>query len=205
VADSTVSVIDTASLAVIQTFSLPEPDGRKAWPWGVAVDAKAGRLYVTATGQLPQPDGTLMTDGSDRLDVLDLADGHLISSIVVGAGPWNVAVDTKTGAAFVGVTSTNEVVEVKGDQVVARVKVGDNPHSVIIDPATNRLYVNNAKSNSVSVVDTDSLKVVASVAVGQQPQGIALDTRHHLLYTANQAAGTITVIALTGGPATASP
>jgi YVTN family beta-propeller protein len=116
-----------------------------------------------------------------------------------------VAVDTKTGTAFVGVTSTNELVEVKGDQVVARVKVGDNPHGVVIDADANRLYVNNAKSNSVSVVDTDTLKVVDSVGVGQQPQGIALDSRRHLLYTANQAAGTITVIALTGGQATASP
>jgi YVTN family beta-propeller protein len=205
VADSTVSVIDTTSLAVIQTFVLPEFDGRKAWPWGVSLDAKGGRLYVTATGQLPKPDGTLTSSGSDRLDVLDLNDGHLLSSVVVGAGPWNVAVEENTGTAFVGVTSTNELVAVKGDRVVGRVKVGDNPHGVVIDPAANRLYVNNAKSNSVSVIDTRGLKVVATVGVGQQPQGIALDSRRHLLYTANQAAGTITVVGLTGGRATTSP
>lgn len=205
VADNTVSVIDTSRLQIIQTFTLPEPAGRKAWPWGVGVDATRGRLYVTATGQLPQPDGTMVSSGSDRLDVLDLSDGHLISSVPVGVGPWNVAVETKTGTAFVGVTSTNEVVAVKGDQVVGRIKVGDTPHGVVIDQDSHRLFVNNAKSNSVSVIDTESLKVVATVAVGNQPQGIALDAKRHMLYTADQAAGTITVVRLSGGEVKASP
>ncbi|MDQ6796904.1 MAG: YncE family protein, partial [Actinomycetota bacterium] len=175
VADDTVSVIDTTQLKVVETFSLASPEGTKAWPWGVAVDAKAGRLYVTATGQLPQPDGTLMSNGSDRLIVLNLADGRPLASVAVGAGPWNVAVDQATGTAYVGVTSTNEVVAVRGDRVVGRVPVGDNPHGVVLDTGTHRLFVNNAKSDSVSVIDVGKLAVTATVAVGRQPQGIALD------------------------------
>lgn len=117
VADDTVSVIDTGSMVVVDTFALPTVDATKAWPWGVAVDAKAGRLYVTATGQLPQPDGTLRSNASDRLIVLNLADGKPVASVADGSGPWNVAVDAATGTAYVGVTSTNEVVAVRGDRV----------------------------------------------------------------------------------------
>ncbi len=94
----------------------------------------------------------------------------------------------------------------RGDRVVGRVPVGDNPHGVVLDTGTHRLFVNNAKSDSVSVIDVGKLAVTATVAVGRQPQGIALDPGRHLVYTADQAAGTVTVIAQMDGPATsASP
>jgi len=144
---------------------------------------------------LPQPDGTLESSGSDRLIVLDLATGRPLASIAVGEGPWNVAVDPETGTAYVGITSTNEVAAIRDNRVVGRVKVGNNPHGVVLDAGTRRLFVNNAKSDSVSVIGLAKLDLIATVAVGRQPQGIAVDQIRHLVYTADQASGTVTVIA----------
>jgi len=53
--------------------------------------------------------------------------------------------------------------------VMGRVKVGDNPHGVVLDDGTHRLFVNNAKSDSVSVIDVAKLTVVATVAPRASP------------------------------------
>lgn len=196
IADNSVSVLDLATLRVAATIALPYA-GDEPWPWGVAVDPIRHRAYVTGTGERPTPTG-LVRNGSDRLYEIDTRTARVLRSVVVGANPWNVAVDPRTGTAFVGVTSSDEVAAVRGRAVVARAAVGRVPHGLAVASDARLLFVNNTGSNTTSVLDTRTARVLQTVPVGAQPQGIAVDDRRGLVYVANQAAGTVSVLRYAG-------
>lgn len=194
VKDNSVSVIDSTTDRVITTIALPAEGGHEAWPWGITVDPQRNRAWVTDTGQLPAAGGTLTSSGADTVEEIDTTSERIVGSVVVGAGPWNAAVDEATGDIYVGVTSTNQVVVIHNLKVTARIPVGHNPHGIVIDQARHLAFVNNAGSNTVSVIDTTREKLTQTIPVGRQPQGIALDATRHLVYVVDQAQGAVTVL-----------
>ncbi|MDB6001496.1 MAG: beta-propeller repeat protein, partial [Rhizobacter sp.] len=56
----------------------------------------------------------------------------------------------------------------------ASVPVGQRPWNMAISPDGRRLFVAIGRSNSVTVVDTESLEVVTQVPVGERPWGVAI-------------------------------
>ena len=57
----------------------------------------------------------------------------------------------------------------------ATIPVGTEPYGIALTPTGRKLYVANARSNSVSVIDTASLRVTTTIAnVGPEPRGIAI-------------------------------
>jgi YVTN family beta-propeller protein len=194
VKDDSVSVIDSTTDRVITTIALPAEGGRQAWPWGITVDPQRNRAWVTDTGQLPATGGTLTSSGADTVEEIDTTSERIVGSVVVGAGPWNAAVDEATGDVYVGVTSSNHVVVIHNLKVTARIPVGRNPHGIVIDQARGLAFVNNAGSNTVTVIDTTHDRITQTIPVGRQPQGIALDATRHLVYVVDQAQGAVTVL-----------
>jgi YVTN family beta-propeller protein len=61
------------------------------------------------------------------------------------------------------------VIDAVGDSVIGRISVGLRPWGIALSPDGRRLYTANGKSNSVSVIDTESRQVIATIAVGERP------------------------------------
>jgi uncharacterized protein (TIGR03437 family) len=59
--------------------------------------------------------------------------------------------------------------------ILATIPVGTEPYGLALTPAATKLYVANARSNSVSVIDTANLRVTKTITnVGFEPRGIAI-------------------------------
>jgi YVTN family beta-propeller protein len=169
--DNTVSVIDTASNAVVATISVG------AVPQGVAIT----------------PDGTLayVTNAHDNtVSAIDTDNNTVVATIPVGQGPDGVAITPDGTHAYVTnfSESTVSVIDTARNKVVATMPVGLAPNGVAITqdgthpsehddlPHPPLAYVANFDDNTVSVIDTANNKVVATVPVGFTPIAVAFAT-----------------------------
>jgi YVTN family beta-propeller protein len=90
--DDSLSILDARSGAPLHTVALDQN------PAAVAVDERRGRVYV-ASGGATDAAGNLVGPGS--VDVLDARTGQITRTMAVGVAPSAVAVDERSGAAFV--------------------------------------------------------------------------------------------------------
>ena len=72
--------------------------------------------------------------------------------------------------------------------------VGTHPFGLALDRSGRRLYSADVISNTVTVLDADSLQVIATVHVGNTPYCLALTADGARLFVTNQHAGTVSVI-----------
>ena len=75
--------------------------------------------------------------------------------------------------------------------------VGSKPVQVVVNSSAHLAYVVNEGSNSVSVIDTETLKVTKTLTVGTGPIAIATNPAAGLVYVGNSTAGTISPIKTT--------
>jgi DNA-binding beta-propeller fold protein YncE len=87
--------------------------------------------------------------------------------VSVGPDPRDVAVDERTGRAFVANddNASVSVLDSHSGAVVRQLAVGPQPRAVALDSATNRAFVINTGDGTVSVVDTRSAAVVRTIHV----------------------------------------
>jgi YVTN family beta-propeller protein len=141
----TVSVVDLPTMKVVQTIS----DGIGLHPTGMALFGQA--LLVSNTY-------------SDSISVIDTATNKVMRTIdlglpikvpghhksAYGAGPNSIAVDAKTGVAYVALYNANAVavVDLSGstdEPVLGMIPVAYAPASVVLDAAEHELLVANDK------------------------------------------------------------
>lgn len=119
-----------------------------------------------------------------------------VSEVEVGLDPEGVAVDARTGLAYVACSRSDHVAVV--DPVagvrVATVAVGREPIDIVIDPRTNRAFTADARSDQLSVVDLDRHEVVGTIPVGAYPAGLALDAEGRRLYCGDTMGSTVSVV-----------
>jgi YVTN family beta-propeller protein len=194
--DKTVSVIDTASNAVVATI----PVG--GIPSGVATTPDGTRAYVTNSGEF-----------DNTVSVIGTASNTVVATIPVGQGPGFVATTPDGTHAYVTSPSSLSVsvIDTASDTVVATIPLGvdvvaDQPFGVAITPDGTRAYVTKFVGNTVSVIDTATNTVVATIPVGAEPGNVAVtpdgthtpdhdDRRHQpLAYVTNEADNTVSVI-----------
>src|SRR3989442_7818300 len=92
----------------------------------------------------------------------------VVTTILVGAGPFAVAYDSGMGELFVA-NSENNTVSVISDvsnTVVATIPVGEYPNGLAYDSGMGEVFVTNEFSYSVSVISDVSNTVVATVNLG---------------------------------------
>ena len=156
--DDSVSVVDTAAGAVVQTV------GVGAKPAGVAVAADGRHVYVT------NPEGR-------SVSILERRDGRLsaVAEVPAGAGPLGIAVSPRDGRVFVAdwYGDTVAVLDAAGSNM-GTIKVGQSPSGLAIDPAGARLYVANRESDTLSVIGLDRLDTLTTVPVGHAPFGVTV-------------------------------
>jgi YVTN family beta-propeller protein len=98
------------------------------------------------------------------------------------------------------VGKTSHILEIERNSIVQNVpsfNVGVSPRDIDVDQLDDIVYVANYHSNTVSVINGDTLKV-SKVTVGKNPESIAVD-HNNIAYVANYGSNTVSVIKETDG------
>lgn len=121
----------------------------------------------------------------------------VLRTIAVGQSPAALAIDERTGRAFVVNSGDNtvSVLDTRTATLLRTVGVGWAPLTIAVDEQAGRVFVVNASARylatgSVSVLDATSGRLIETTAVGLTPYAIAIDQR----------AGRVFVLATGAGP-----
>lgn len=79
-------------------------------------------------------------------------------------------------------------------RIVKKISVEKSPAGMVAVACESQVWVVNRESNSVSVIDTHSLKLIKTIAVGTAP--FALDTDNNYAYIANAQSNTLSIVDL---------
>lgn len=137
--DSTVSVIDATTRAVVDTIAVDNG------PLGIAASTDGSRVYLAGFQ-------------AGTLSVLRTGDARIVASAPVAESPNGVAVTPDGAFLAVSDTVADQVVIVSADtlRVVARVPSGPQPSGVALDGDGRLAFVANFSGATVSVVDLDA-------------------------------------------------
>jgi YVTN family beta-propeller protein len=171
----TVSVINIASKAVIQTINFTAPDGSVVQPTGIAVLPDGSRAYV-ADHQCP----------NSFIFIVDLTTFNVIGSIPYFCFPAAVAVTpdgsqlwvSSRGSSRVDVYDTATNAPVTGFGVTLATGIAFNP------TGTRAYLAAGTSPGFIVVVDMSSYQRITSIAVGNLPHALAVTpTGRHLFVT----------------------
>jgi YVTN family beta-propeller protein len=206
-------------------IALPGPGGSgNSQPGGLALSGDEKRAYVCLSR-------------NNSLGIVDLESGMLTKEVPVGVAPFDVALKADGKTAFVSnwggrhpkagektakssgtdtlvddrtvaASGTVSVVDLDLGQETVQIATGLHPSDLEVSADQATLYVANANSDTVSVIDTTSLRVVESVLVrpdpslpfGSAPNALALGKDGKTLFVANGGNNSVAVVALTAKP-----
>ncbi|OLC45214.1 MAG: hypothetical protein AUH68_04765 [Gemmatimonadetes bacterium 13_1_40CM_4_69_5] len=182
--DSTVTMFDLRTLAVIKKIKIPTGglDGimyddfsdriiltNHSRPIGtaVALDAKTGDIVGTAELEDNGPEGAasdgkgkifVNNEGKNTIQVLDVKTMHVLASwpLAPCEGPTGIAYDRATNRIFSGCGKTSVVVDAMSGKVVATIANGDGVDALGWDPAQHLIYIPAGRDSSVTVVREDA-------------------------------------------------
>jgi len=140
---------------------------------GLALDATAGRLYVT------NADGELVTIDTKTNKVLtrkklDESKEHFF---------LNLSLDPATHRAFITDSKQAQVlvVDTRDGTVLSKIEVPESL-AVLFNPARNEVYVTHRKAGEVSVIDAKSYKLLNTLKTPTHPNSLALSPDGQTLY-----------------------
>lgn len=183
----TVSLLDARTGALLRTTALG------LVPVALAVNVGAERVFVAG----PVEPGPAYGPGREprpvagRVSVLDTRSGALLRTVRVGASPVALAVDARTGRAFVVAADDNtlSVLDTRDGRVRRTVAVGIMPVAVAVNVRRHRVYVVNAGDGTLSLLDarTGTLRhtrplAPAAGAFALAPYALAVDEARDRVY-----------------------
>jgi YVTN family beta-propeller protein len=222
-------ISSTGTVTFTRKINLPGPGGRSySNPCGVGLSPDQKTAFVCLSLK-------------NSLAIVDLESGKLVRELAVGIAPYDVAVSPDGQTAYVSnwggrppgkadrtansagtavlvdkrgaaLTGTISVVDLKQNREIREITTGLHPSGLALSMDGRTLYVANANSDTISVIDTGTLRVSETVPVrpdpglpfGSQPNGLALSNDGQTLYVANGGNNAIAVVALRGGSRTNS-
>lgn len=126
-------------------------------PYGIIVDAEGKRAYMADVY-------------GDDVSVVDLEARKLAGTVKTGKRPYVVALAAGKGFVTDQYEGKVAVFDLATLQPITRVAVGDYPDGIEASFDRKSIYVVNWESNTVSRIDTASLKVTATMDVGDSPR-----------------------------------
>lgn len=153
-----------SSYALAPAWSVGGPGG---WDY-LSVDAAGRRLFVTR---------------SDRVLVLDLADGKPLGQVGPTNGVHGVALAPKLGHGYAsnGRGDSVTVFDLKTLATTATIAIeGHNPDAIVFDAPSARVFTFNGRSHDATVIDATTEKPVATIALGGKPEFAVSDGNGHL-------------------------
>jgi YVTN family beta-propeller protein len=183
---NTVSVIDTASNAVVKTMTVGTN------PHGVATSVRTTETFTF-----------IANFGSDNVSVIrtysDISSNIVIErvrEIVVGWKPYGIAVDPAGAYAYVTNSADGTVskIDLGTYAVVSTISVGSNPMGIAVSPDGTHVYVVNNSSGTVSVISAADNSIAATVPVGTNPIGVTVNPQGTFVYVANSGNNSVSII-----------
>lgn len=180
-ADGTISVID------LQRFE-------EVARWSVGDEASHGLALL--------PDGSTLyagTGANGGVLAIDTRDGSVTTRIPAGINAHGIDRTPDGRYVFVGAGGTNESGQLvridTTDGTLRRITEGLDPVGHIdVSPDGRRLYIANLATDSVTVLDVESLELVDRVAVGDGPNESRVTPDGRTLFVANWNSSDVTVI-----------
>lgn len=107
-----------------------------------------GIVYSQRTGK------TYVVD-SERGGVVILAPASAPKTLKTGAGPVSIAVNERSGRAYVANSGDRSVSVIDGDtgKLIATVRTAARPYAIAVDAEDDKVYVSNTFSDKLTVVD----------------------------------------------------
>src|SRR5438270_2265650 len=181
--DSTVTMFDIASLAVIKKIPVPTGglDGimyddfsdriiltNHSRPAGtvVAIDPKSGAIVATVQLEDDAPEGAasdgkgkifVNNEGKNTIQVIDVRTMKVLASwpLAPCEGPTGIAYDRKTNRIFSGCGKTSVVVDASNGKVVAQISNGDGVDALGWDPVEKWTNTPPGRASSLTTVNKD--------------------------------------------------
>ncbi len=176
--DSTVSVVDTATGAVVATVPVA------AGPHGMAVSGDGRFVYVSG-------------DGSSSMSVIDTASDSVVQTIEVGPTPHGIALVPDGKTILVGVYGADKVafVDAASRSVVASVAVA-KPHTIAVRPDGKVAYVASQQPGQFAlvVIDLATRAVVRTIALDKPPRDPEFSHDGRFLYVTTAGVNALRVI-----------
>ncbi|MFH1341657.1 MAG: YncE family protein, partial [Pseudomonadota bacterium] len=144
------SVFDLASRTLRHTITVGER------PFGISVGPQ-GRIFTADVG-------------SNCVTVVDPETGQIIGTVPVGERPYAISFAAGSGFVTNQYADTVSVFGLEDLKVHATRDVGEYPEGIDASADGSRIVVANWFSNSVSVIDTMTLKVIAEIETGDGPR-----------------------------------
>jgi YVTN family beta-propeller protein len=121
------------------------------------------------------------------VSVIDTATNTVTTTITVGDGPRELAVNSAGTRAYTANRFSNDVsvIDLTTNTLTATVSVGNDPRAVAVNPAGTRAYTVNYASSSVSVIDTVTNTVTTTIGSISGPNGIAVTADGAFAYVAS--------------------
>lgn len=154
-----VSVLDARGGALLRTLSL------NLDPASIAVDAPAGRVFVTGSG--------------GNVAMLDARTGGLLRTITVPATGGAITVDSRTARVFVGDRSSGTIsmLDAHSGQRLRAVVLTLGVGVLAADEPANRVVVADPTRANVTMLDARSGTIVGTATVGEHPVAVSADQR----------------------------
>jgi DNA-binding beta-propeller fold protein YncE len=158
------------------SFTLPADPG----PGDIGVDSVRHRAYIGRA------------DGA--LTVLDTRPGGKPQTVAVPSYADTIAVNQRTGLAYVPDSVSSVVTVLDGTRVVTTIQepADSVPGDAVINPVTGLVYVDNYTAGTVAVIK--GTRIIATLTVGNGPLGGAVNPLSGMVYIPNSGDGTVSVI-----------
>lgn len=198
--DNTVSTIDLTVLQQSPTAGKLTANrvAVDSTPMAVAIDPARQIAVVTALQYNGIGQGTYGV-----LDVIDLSIAVPVKNSTktisgLAALPTGLAFDPVVALFYATSSLSNAVYAFNPDTGgTSQIRVGANPTSIAYNPDSGELLTVNSKSNTISVVDTQTFQTVASLGIGSQSQfAAAIHSRTNLAVIADQANNRVLLLPL---------
>lgn len=126
--------------------------------------AKAQLQSVEPSSGLINPRAIVFSPATGKVYVVDTNHGAVniysdaagqMHRVKVGAEPVSIAINLKSGRAYVANAGdgTVTVLDGKADTILAVIPVSGHPYSIAADPVTNKVYVTHTFGDDLSIID----------------------------------------------------
>jgi len=179
---------------------------------GAAAEARQIRVYNYPSGLALSPDESLLYVSclhGKRVAVVDLVEGEEIDFIPAHLYSLDVKITSDGTRGFVSNTGAGSVtvLDLPNRRALSDIEVGKNPEGLALTADDAILYVANSDSDTISVIETDTLTVTDTWAVydtategfGASPVAVAVDSAGERLYVVCSGTNEITVFDTANG------
>jgi YVTN family beta-propeller protein len=186
-ADNSVSIIDTARLAVRSAINIC------IHPEDIAILPDSTKAFISCSGSGQVASIELKKDERKKDDPTN---DKLLALLDVGKSPVSLALKPDGGEliAFNFDAGSISIIETTPDEVSGSYLVGAQPTRGVVSLDNSRLYISNFGSNNIAVFDIDLGKIIAYLPVGTHPDALALSQNQNYLLVLDSGSGDLAVI-----------